>query len=51
MLRYCVATTFPATEQNGQICEAEGAAEESAQKWNCPPRKRIPRSNAKRRIR
>lgn len=46
-----VATTDPTAEQTGQMCEAEGEAEESAQKWNCAPRKITPRSNAKRRMR
>ncbi len=51
MLGEEVATTEPTAEQTGQTCEPEGEAEESAQKWNCAPRKRTPRSNAKRRIR
>lgn len=50
MLGDCVATTEPAVEQTGQTCEGEGVAFRSAQKWNCAPRKMIPRSNAKMRI-
>ena len=38
-------------EQTGQICEAGGAVVQSAQKWNCAPRKMTPRSNAKMRMR
>ena len=51
MLGDCVATAEPTVEQIGQMCEAEGVAVRSAQKWNCAPRKTIPRSNAKIRIR
>jgi hypothetical protein len=51
MLGVCVATTEPTVEHIGQMCEAEGVAVKSAQKWNCAPRKTIPRSNAKTRIR
>jgi hypothetical protein len=47
----CVATTEPAVEQTGQMCEADGADVRSVQKWNCAPRKMTPRSNAKIRIR
>jgi hypothetical protein len=46
-----VATTEPAVEQTGQICEAEGATVKSVQKWNCAPRKITPTSNAKMRMR
>jgi len=46
----CVATTEAAVEQTGQICEADGEAVKSAQKWNCAPRKTTPRSSAKMRI-
>ncbi len=46
-----VATTQPAVEQSGQMCEADGVAVKSVQEWNCDPRKIIPRSNAKIRIR
>jgi hypothetical protein len=47
----CVATTDPVVEQIGQMCEADGVEVRSEQKWNCAPRKRIPRSKAKTRIR
>jgi hypothetical protein len=46
-----VATTEPTAEHTGQMCDAEGVAVRSAQKWNCAPRKTIPRSSAKTRIR
>lgn len=49
MLGDCVATTEPAVEQTGQMCEADGVAVRSAQKWNCAPRKMTPRSNARKR--
>src|SRR5947199_276220 len=42
----CVATTEAAVEQTGHICEADGEAVKSAQKWNCAPRKITPRSSA-----
>jgi len=45
------ATTEPVVEQTGQMCEADGAVVQSAQKWNCAPRKMTPRSNAKMRMR
>lgn len=51
MLGDCVATTDPAVEQSGQMCEADGADVRSVQKWNCAPRKITPRSNAKMRMR
>ncbi len=51
MLGVCVATTEPTVEHMGQMCDADGVAVKSAQKWNCAPRKTIPRSNAKTRIR
>jgi hypothetical protein len=47
----CVATTEAAVEQIGQMCEADGVAVKSVQKWNCAPRKMTPRSNAKIRVR
>jgi hypothetical protein len=47
----CVATAEPAVEQTGQMCEAEGAASTSVQKWNCAPRKMTARNNAKMRMR
>ena len=47
----CVATAEPATEQTGQKCVVEGEPDRSVQKWNCAPRKIIPRSNATRRTR
>jgi hypothetical protein len=47
----CVATTDPAVEQTGQMCEADGVAVSSVQKWNCAPKKTTPRSNAKIRMR
>jgi hypothetical protein len=47
----CAATTEPVVEQTGQMCEADGAVVQSAQKWNCAPRKMTPRSNAKMRMR
>jgi hypothetical protein len=47
----CVATTEPAVEQTGQMCEADGVAVRSVQKWNCAPRKMTPRSNARIRMR
>jgi hypothetical protein len=47
----CVATMEPAVEQTGQMCEADGAAVRSVQKWNCAPRKITPRNNAKMRMR
>ena len=47
----CVVTTEQAVEQTGQMCEADGVAVKSAQKWNCAPRKMTPRSNAKMRMR
>ncbi len=51
MLGDCVVRTEPAVEQNGQMCDADGAAVKSVQKWNCAPRKMTPRSNAKMRMR
>jgi len=51
MLGDDVATTEPAVEQTGQMCEADGAAVSSVQKWNCAPRKINPRNNAKMRMR
>ena len=45
-----VATTKAAIEQTGQMWEADGVAVKSVQKWNCAPRKTIPKSNAKMRI-
>jgi len=51
MLGDGLATTEPAVEHSGQMCEADGAAVRSAQKWSCAPRKITPRSNAKMRIR
>ena len=51
MLGDGVATTEPAVEQTGQICDADGAAVRSAQKWNCAPRKIKAMSNPKMRIR
>jgi len=47
----CVVTTEAAVEQTGQMCEADGVLVKSAQKWNCAPRKTIPRSNARMRTR
>ena len=47
----CVVTAEPTTEQTGQKCVAEGEAVRSVQKWNCAPRKIIPRSNATTRTR
>ncbi len=46
-----VATTDPVVEQTGQMCEADGTAVKSVQKWNCAPRKINPKRNAKMRIR
>jgi hypothetical protein len=46
-----VATTEHTAEQTGQMCDAEGVAVRSAQKWNCAPRKTTARSNAKTPIR
>lgn len=54
MVGDCVVTAEPATEQTGQKCVAEGdeaEADKSVQKWNCAPRKIIPRSNATMRTR
>src|SRR6266704_287899 len=51
MLGEQVATTEPAVEHSGQTCEADGVAVRSVQKWNCAPRKIIPRSNAEMRMR
>jgi len=51
MLGDCAATTEPAVEQTGQMCEADGVVVKSVQKWNCAPRKMTPRSNAKMRMR
>ncbi len=51
MLGDNVATTEPIAEQTGQMCDAEGEAVVSVQKWNCAPRKTTPRSNAKTRMR
>jgi len=51
MLGDCEATTEPAVEQTGQMCEADGVVVKSVQKWNCAPRKMTPRSNAKMRMR
>jgi hypothetical protein len=45
------ASTEPAAEQTGQMWEADGAVVRSVQKWNCTPRKRTPRSNAKMQMR
>jgi hypothetical protein len=50
MLGDSVATTDPVVEQIGQMCEADGVEVRSEQKWNCAPRKRIPRSKAQNRI-
>jgi hypothetical protein len=47
----CVAMMEPTVEQTGQMCEADGAAVASVQKWNCAPRKITPRNNAKTRMR
>jgi hypothetical protein len=47
----CVATTEPAVEQTGQMCDADGVAVKSVQKWNCAPRKMTPRSSARMRMR
>ena len=47
----CVKTMEPAVEQTGQMCEADGAAVMSVQKWNCASRKIAPRSKAKMRMR
>jgi hypothetical protein len=47
----CAATIEPVVEQTGQICEADGVVVKSVQKWNCAPRKKTPRSNAKMRMR
>ena len=44
-------TAKTVVEHTGQMCEPEGLAVRSVQKWNCPPRKTIPKSNAMRRIR
>lgn len=50
-----VATTVGTTQeplvQTGQMCEPDGPACMSAQKWNCPARRRNPRSNASSRMR
>jgi hypothetical protein len=46
----CVATTDPVVEQIGQMCEADGVEVRSEQKWNCAPRKIIPKSKAQNRI-
>ena len=43
----CVATAVPAVEQIGQMWEADGVVVRSEQKWNCAPRKMMPRSSAK----
>ena len=51
MLGDCTTTTEPTAEQIGQMWDADGVAVRSAQKWNCAPRKTIPRSNAKMRMR
>jgi len=51
MLGDDVATTEPAVEQTGQMCEADGTTVRSVQKWNCAPRKITPRNNAKMRMR
>jgi hypothetical protein len=50
MLGDSVATTDPVVEQIGQMCEADGVEVRSEQKWNCAPRKIIPRSKAQKRI-
>jgi hypothetical protein len=47
MLGDCVATAEPIVEHTGQTCELDGAAVQSAQKWNCAARNMPPRSNAK----
>ena len=47
----CAATIEPVVEQTGQMCEADGVVVKSVQKWNCAPRKKTPRSNAKMRMR
>jgi len=51
MLGDCEAITEAAVEQTGQMCEADGVVVKSVQKWNCAPRKKTPRSNAKMRMR
>lgn len=51
MLGEAGATTEPAAEQIGQMCEADGPVVRSVQKWNCAPRKMTPRTNAKMRMR
>jgi hypothetical protein len=43
----CAATAEPTTEHTGQICESDGEAVMSMQKWSCAPRSRTPRSNTK----
>ena len=50
MLGDCEAITEAAVEQTGQMCEADGVVVKSVQKWNCAPRKKTPRSNAKMRM-
>jgi hypothetical protein len=50
MLGDSVATTDPVVEQIGQMCEADGAEVRSEQKWNCAPRKTIPRSKTQNRV-
>jgi hypothetical protein len=50
MLGDSVATTDPVVEQIGQMCEADGVELRSEQKWNCAPRKIIPRSKAQKRV-
>ena len=38
----CVATAEPTTEQTGQKCVAEAAADRSVQKWSCAPQEDDP---------
>lgn len=46
MLGECVTTAEPAVLQTGQTWEEMGLEVKSAQKWNCAPRKKTPRSKA-----
>jgi hypothetical protein len=39
-----VTTATPVVVQNEQMCEFVGSEVRSAQKWNCAPKKTIPRS-------
>jgi hypothetical protein len=50
MLGDGVATTEPAAEQSGHMCEADGVAVRSEQKWNCTVSKTTLKSKMRRHV-